>query len=118
MLGRQFAQYARQLSHALVRSGDAGPAAELLDQINSGAALGCIQHQLHHALGLKRRTKRTDAGIGVAEMMKHASADDQIEACLKVCGALDTQGSRWLRESAQALRRRGWSQRQYCSHSS
>src|SRR6516225_12335088 len=89
MLGRQLTQHTHELPHAVVGRRDAGAAAELLDHVDSGAAVGCVQHQMNHALGLEDRAQRAYASLRVAEMMQHAGADDLVKARLELRAALD-----------------------------
>ena len=91
MIGRQRPDHAAQVAELGFRGGDAEQAAILLHQVDSGAPVCGIDHQVHGAVRRKHAAQRSKAKIGVGQVMEHTGTDDLVEHLVEFPDRFDRQ---------------------------
>nr|WP_233577846.1 hypothetical protein [Paracoccus yeei] len=84
--GLQRLEQVRDLGRADAK---AKAAAIILQQIDAGATMGRIKHQVHRALRRQHRAQGSQPGIRVRQVMQDAGADNLVEFLPKFAHALD-----------------------------
>src|ERR1700752_1181444 len=80
-----------QIPDLFRRGTDPKPATIFPKHVNAGATIRRVYHQVHCAIGFQCGPQRTQTRVGIGEVMQYASADNQIEAMVQFCCALDRQ---------------------------
>src|SRR5262249_17826940 len=89
MTGRECLDHCRELFNLVWRSADAEAVTIFLEQVNAGAAVGGIDHQIDRAGRSQNTSQRAQALVRVGKVMQDAGADDQIEAMIQGFNVFD-----------------------------
>src|SRR5271156_2165945 len=91
MVRRQRVKSGPKTSQLILRCPDAEKAAVLLNHIDSGPAVACIDHELHPAVGRKDGPQRSKADIRVSQVMQHSCANHEVERATNFLDPLDRE---------------------------
>jgi hypothetical protein len=78
-----------KIAQIFVPDADPKQPAIFLHHIDAGAAVRRVDHDVHGAVARKNITQRAKAPVRVAQMVKHARADDLVERLAEFSDALD-----------------------------
>ena len=91
MTGRQGLERNHKIVDVVIGGANAGPSAELLQDVNTGASVRRIHHQMHGPFRFQHTAQGVEANRGIGQMVQDSRTDNLVESGCQLRDSLNRQ---------------------------